>query len=76
MVRMKTLGLGEWSSALSAKLQKDTDACLCAPAEWCFFIFLKFYLLDPPRGMWGLGSPTRDGTPSVPCTGSRTIREV
>lgn len=62
VVRMKVLGSGEWFSALSAKLQKDTDACLGAPAEGCFFTFLKFYLLDPPHGMWGLSFPTRDGT--------------
>jgi len=52
VVRMKVLGSGEWFSALSAKLQKDTDACLGAPAQGCFFTFLKFYLLDPPHGMW------------------------
>ena len=36
------------------------------------FIFIIFYFLAAPRGMWNLSSPTRDGT-RAPCSGSAVL---
>ena len=45
------------------------------------YLFIYLFILATPRGMWGLGSPTRDCTYLAPCMGSPglnhlAIREV
>ena len=59
-------GGGEWMAAkLKMMNSKDTTPSLKVMFHKDYF----FFLVAVPRGMWGLSSPTRDGT-CAPCSGS------